>query len=265
MKIIKNENYQAICINDNIDGVALKKIMIQNNIFSLRIENGVNNLDFLIEVRDIIKQLSIEYISKVENTVIEKLINLEILGLNSYGKSIISFKKLHKLQYLYLEYDKQITNIDVPNQLERLSLFKWKKNDCNLILPSFLTRLEIISNHFESLSFIENNRYKELGLYYMPKLVSLNEIFENKKLQKIRLKSCKRFKNYDELLNFPELEELIIEDCGLIDSIQSLKKLPKLKSLRIIGNNDLKDKEIAFIDELNDYFVCGKKGGKSYC
>ena len=97
----------------------------------------------------------------------------------------------------------------------------------------------------------------------MPKLVSLNEIFENKKLQKIRLKSCKRFKNYDELLNFPELEELIIEDCGVIDSIQSLKKLPKLKSLRIIGNNDLKDKEITFIDDLNDYFVCGKKGGKS--
>ena len=59
MKIINNENYQAICINDNIDGVDLKKIMIKNNIFSLRIENGVDNLDFLIEVKDIIKQLSI--------------------------------------------------------------------------------------------------------------------------------------------------------------------------------------------------------------
>ncbi len=264
IKIINNENYQNICISNNIDGVALKKLMIKNNIFSLSVEGDVENLDFLFEVKDIIKKLSIEYIAKVDNTIIESLINLEFLGLLTIGKHIISFKNFRELQYLYIEFDKKITNIDIPNELERLTLYKWKKNHCNLILPNFLNRLEIVSNHFESLTFIENNQYKELGLYYMPKLVTLNGIFETEKLKKIHLKSCKRFKTYEELLNFPELEELIIEDCGVIDSIQSLKMLPKLKSLRIIGNNDLMDKEIEFIEELNDYFICGKKGGKNF-
>ncbi|MCF8410031.1 MAG: hypothetical protein K9G31_01960 [Crocinitomicaceae bacterium] len=264
IQIINNENYQNICINNNIDGVALKKLMIKNNIFSLSVEGNVENLDFLFEVKDIIKKLIIENIAKVDNTIIESLINLEFLGLKTIGKHIISFKNLRKLQYLYLEFDKKINNIDVLNELERLTLYKWKKNQWNLILPNFLKRLEIVSNHFESLTFIENNQYEELGLYYMPKLITLNGIFENKKLKKIHLKSCKRFKTYEELLNFPELEELIIEDCGVIDSIQSLKILPKLKSLRIIGNNDLMDKETEFIEELNYYFVCGKQGGMNF-
>jgi hypothetical protein len=264
VKIINNDNYQAICINDNIDGVTLKNLMIKNDIFSLQVDGYVENLDFLFEVKDILKKLIIDHNAKVENTIIEKLTNLEFLGLNTLGKFNISFKNFYKLQYLYLEFDKKITNINVPNELERLTLLKWKKNHCNIILPHFLNRLEIISNHFESLSFIENNQFKELGLYYMPKLVTLNGIFENKKLQKIHLQSCKRFKNYEEFFNFPDVEEIIIEDCGVIESIQSLKKLPKLKSLRIIGNNDLLDKEIEFINELNYYFVCGKIGGKKY-
>jgi hypothetical protein len=165
---------------------------------------------------------------------------------------------------LYLEFDKNFTALDVPSNLERLTLRKWKKNIEKLNLPNSLNRLEIISNHFENIDFIENNNFIELGLYYMPKLESLQGIFNNKNLKKITLQSCKRFKNYEEFLNFPELEEIIIEDCGIIESIQSLKKIPKIKKLEIIGNNDLKDKDINFIKDLDEYFVCGEIGGKKY-
>jgi hypothetical protein len=262
--VYNTELKKTISINENVTGQELKKIMIENNIFSLKIENGVDSLDFLNDLKEILIKLSIDYIKKLDYTKIESLNQLSYLSINTLGKSSINFSNFIKLEYLYLEFDKNLVNLDVPSNLNRLTLRKWKKNSEKLSLPNTLKRLEIISNHFENIDFMENNNFIELGLYYMPKLESLQGIFNNKNLKKITLQSCKRFKNYEEFLNFPELEEIIIEDCGLIESIQILKKIPNLKSLQIVGNNDLKDKEIDFIKDLDYYYVCGEGGGKKY-
>lgn len=262
--IYSNEHNKSISIDENVSGQVIKDLMIKNNTFSLHIKEGVEDLSFLIEIKDVIEKIRIDFIKNLDYNILQFLCNLTHLTVETFGKSNITFKNFRKLKYLYLDFDKNLVNIDIPSNLERLTLRKWKKNSEKLNLPNSLNRLEIISNHFENIDFIENNNFIELGLYYMPKLESLEGIFENKKLKKLTLQSCKRFKKYEEFLNFPELEEIIIEDCGLIESIQTLKKIPKLKSLQIVGNNDLKDKDIAFIKELDYYYVCGEGGGKKY-
>lgn len=255
---------KVISINGEIDNSSLKKLMLENSIFSIYIEKDVQNLDFLKGNEELINRLYFMTSKKFDYNIVSNLSNLNLLSIISIGNSEVNFNKFYHLKQLNLHFDKKFININIPSQVELLSLRNWKTKSEKITLPIYLIRLEIIQNHLENLSFIEKNHFPELGLYYMPKLESLEGIFENKKLKKLTLQSCKRFKKYEEFLNFPDLEEIIIEDCGLIESIQILKKIPKLKSLQIVGNNDLKDKDIAFIKELNYYYVCGEGGGKKY-
>lgn len=264
IKIYNTPIKKVISINGSVNSSTLKKLMLENNIFSIYIEKDVPDIDFLKGNEELIQRLYFMSSNKFNYNVVSDLSNLNILSIVSIGNSEINFNKFYRLEQLNLHYDNKFVNINVPSQIEILSLRNWKTKTEAITLPKYLNRLEIIQSQLEKLLFIEKNFFSEIGLYYMPKLESLQGIFNNKNLKKITLQSCKRFKNYEEFLNFPELEEIIIEDCGLIESIQVLKKIPHLKSLKIVGNNDLKDKDIDFIKELDYYYVCGKGGGKKY-
>jgi hypothetical protein len=183
--IYNNEHNKSISIDENTSGKVLRDLMLENNTFSLHIKEGVDSLNFLIELKDIIEKIRIDFIKNLDYNNLEVLSNLTHLTVETFGKSKVTFKNFKKLKYLFLEFDKSIVNVDVPSNLERLTLRKWKRNNEKLKLPNSLNRLEIISNHFENIDFLENKNFIELGLYYMPKLESLEGILENNKLKKL--------------------------------------------------------------------------------
>lgn len=261
----KNYYMLEIGVNSNdIDLNHLKFEIEKYKIFHFIIGEKLIDLNFLKDIKDVVRVLINLYSSSKNFEVISNLSNLEFLRLDDIKKSKLELKNLQNLKELIIKANGLITGLEFLNKLERLEIYSWKKEFGLLKLPKNLYRLELIRFNGENLDFSIQSNINELGLYYCYKTINISEIVNYKELKKIHFQSCKKIKDLTPLLYLKNLEEVYLEDQGTIESIQFLRNIKTLKSLKITGNSTILDPDIDFIKDLDDYFVCGEIGGKKY-
>ena len=222
--------------------------MNEESIINYIIKNNIENLSFnqydgfssneMTPYSNIetIKRLEI-VLDNIESDQIVKFKNLIYLYMNSPIKTKMDLSVFTKLQYLNLEWNTKILNLDTLDSLRSLTLRRYKGNTIELIKLESIKELIFIQGNINSLNFINSlKRIKKLGLFYLKNLLEIKPI-EHLNLEGLEIDRCKNIQYKDSLSFCKELKQLKISDSSSIPNLSFLAKLKNLKFFSFVGTN----------------------------
>tara|TARA_R110002033_G_scaffold170860_1_gene214517 strand:- start:2829 stop:3686 length:858 start_codon:yes stop_codon:yes gene_type:complete len=222
--------------------------MNEESIINYIIKNNIENLSFNqydgFSSKDMkpysninaIKRLEI-VLDNIESDQVVKFKNLMYLYMSSPLKTKMDLSIFTKLQYLNLEWNTKILNLNTLDSLKSLTLRKYKGNPVNLTKLKSIEELIFIQGNINSLNFISSlKKIKKLGLFYLKNILEIKPI-KYVNLEDLEIDSCKNIQYEDSLFFCKELRQLKISDSSSLPNLSFLTRLKDLKFLSFVGTN----------------------------
>lgn len=238
----------------------IKKIIQTNNLNGLRIFDHLDRLQSLDFLNDLtfLKELYISCMYDQDFSFLKNLINLEFLGIDvcisKENEIDISFQTKLKSLYLYWRKGK-ILGLENCKEIDNLVLSTFNEKNLNPIsCLKKITYLKITESKIQSLEGIEElTKIENLILGYCRSLKSIKHLNGLNELKSLEIANCNKIEDFYLLSNLPNLEELILTSCKDIPSIEFVQYLPNLKTLKLFGNTNIVDGNIAIAKHLKIY------------
>lgn len=170
------------------------------------------------------------------------LSNLKKLSINVPGETKIDFSNLTQLEYLSINWRKNLVGLEKTNLLSLCIVDFTEKNLSALTKIQGIKSLKIKTGTIKSLSGIEELKdIEEVNIGNCKQLISIQGIDSLIKLSFVEFNKCKNIVSFESLRGLPRLITLNIIDCGEIDSIVFVTELPSLRNFSLLGNTIVKD------------------------
>jgi hypothetical protein len=201
------------------------------------------SIDFLQNLAPVLKGITILE-PYFETSIINSLNQLEYIGLADNGKDILDLSNFPNLKTLAVDFGPRLKKLESCNNLESLTLskFKCKTDDLEALPPLHkLEELTLLISPISSLKGIGRCvSIKKLKLYSLTKLISIEDLSGlAKTLESLEILSCKKIGDYESLRKVKSLKTIKLGDSGVIKSLRFLEELPNLEFFSFVGTNVL--------------------------
>ena len=246
--VVDKKKLKFIDIKNVGEFLIIDSSMNEESIINYIIKNNIENLSFNqydgFLSKDIKPYSNIDNIKRIEiilNNIepdqVVKFKNLIYLYMSSPLKTKMDLSIFTKLQYLNIEWNTKILNLNTLDSLKSLTLRKYKGNPVNLTKLKSIKELIFIQGNINSLDFISSlKKLKKLGLFYLKNLLEIKPI-KDVNLKDLEIDSCKNIQYKDSLFFCEELRQLKISDSSPLPNLSFLTRLKDLKFLSFVGTN----------------------------
>lgn len=238
----------------------------KNNLRGLRIfavlkEDLLEDISFLKDY-DFLEELDITGFSADYNFgFLKSLTKLKNLSINAEGKNEIDFSGQVNLEYLTINWRKNIRGINHCQKLKKIILVEYK--EINLAPINELGNLEeliIKTGTLKNLDGVENNYgLLRVELGYCKSLVFIKALNGLEKLKSLRIEKCPSIRDYENLTKLHSIEELLLIDCKGVKSIKFINNFPSLRKLSILGNTEIVDGDLIPAKNIKEVFYDHKE------
>jgi len=244
----KNEERGDFLINPhegNIKNLLSSGLKFKNIEINSSMGLVARNLDFL-ELVDFIESVSIIGSKEYDLSSLATLKNLKYLRVTTGISQPTDFSRFENLEYLYIDHNKCIKNINKLPSLATLSLQGYKNRDLTEFEFCYnLKSLSLVISSISSLVGIQNLKKLEcLDLCKCKALLSLDNIENLEKLETLDLEGCPKIQDLTPLKHLASLTKLYIHDCKDIKSIKPIKDLHNLQDISLTGSTNVIDGDL---------------------
>lgn len=214
-----------------------------------KVENIIINQHKGYELKDIKDLSSISNLKKmmivstdIDLAGIENLTNLTYIYFSSPVNSKVDFSRFQFLEYLNVEWNKKILNLNHLKGLSRLVLRKYKGDFLEFERVP-ISDLTLISSNIPNLEILEYfPRLKKISLFNLRKLeciAGLNLIKNG--LIDIELESCKKIVSYDVFSELVNLKSMKFFGCPDFSNLDFVNGMNSLQFFSFVGIKVLND------------------------
>ena len=232
-----------------------KDIMEREDIDGLRLSKSVGwrdtDISFILDIQDL-TSLAIYNYDVIDIRLLEKMPNLEHVGVYCNPKHKINFSKLKKLQYAYLHWSLRYESIFECKTLEYLNFENLRGLDLTALKElTNLHTLKISSRTLKSLHGIEVlTKLKDLDLFDCRQLLSLEGLEKLPQLKRLEIECVKKIEDIEALRELVNLEYLRVDNCGKIESLDPIHHCKKLETFFFTDSTNILDGDLNPIIEL---------------
>jgi hypothetical protein len=230
------EEIYAVIKSKNLNGL---------RIFSELKNDRLEDISFLKDYT-FLEQLDVTSANDFDFSFLKNLTNLKKLSINVEGNNEINLGSLTQLQYLSIQWRKQITGFDNCTSLSSLGLIEFKEKDLQKIQGlKNLAELRIKTGTIENLSGADKLiNLRTLNIGNCKKLQSIKAINHLPSLKELYLDTCPNIYDYDEVTDLPNLDTLNLADCRKVQSLKFIERYPSLQNLSLLGNTIIVDGDL---------------------
>jgi Leucine-rich repeat (LRR) protein len=91
---------------------------------------------------------------------------------------------------------------------------------------------------------------RELGLFFLTKLESLQGVEDLTSLEILNIETCKKISSIEQVSKLTNLRQIAFANCGDIESIEPLRNLKKLEILHFYDSTNVLDGDLSALTEL---------------
>ncbi|TWU17554.1 hypothetical protein Pla52o_51100 [Novipirellula galeiformis] len=201
------------------------------------------DLEFLRDFPNI-TAVAISYGKGIDLAGLQYLKGLQYLTLDTY-KGPPDLGQFSKLRTLSAEWSPQLSPDERNEQLENLTLFKYKcpRSDlsCLPVVPS-LKHLELNLSAITSLEGVERQRHvQSLHFYRFAKLTRIADItsLSGGSLQLVKFELCKKIEDIDQLGQLESVKKMTLDRCADIKDLEFLRGCSQLEEFVILDTKIL--------------------------
>lgn len=199
------------------------------------------DLSRLVELR--LKALSVPYPDAIDVSAARDMDSLEYLAVGAARS--LDLRRLRSLRHLRAGFSRSSR---LPGSWPSLESCSWsacspRTGDLTFMgnAPR-LTKLELIEGSIRSLHGIEDMPLRELDLYGLQSLWSVEGL--GPVLELIRLEKCKAIRDLSPIGRCPAVHTLVLADCGEVPSLRFIRSLPMLHRVVITGDTRIVDGDL---------------------
>jgi len=190
-----------------------------------------------------LKALSVPYPDGIDLSPVRDMDALEYLTLGAARP--LDLRRLRSLRHLKADFSKAMR---LPESWPCLETCSWsgcspRSGDLTFMGSApRLSKLELVEGSIRSLRGVQDMPLRELDLYGLRSLWSLDGL--GPEVELVKLEKCSAIPDFSPLGRCSALQTLVLADCGDVPSLRFIRSLPKLRRVVLFGDTRIVDGDL---------------------
>ena len=266
------ENYQIVdsdvglgaCLiaGGNWD-TSLLDVIRKNNVKHLRLSSSMgwedNDVHFLRDLKGYgLKGVEIYSWENTDLSPLDALLDLSFIGVEVNLKQELDLSVFEQLRTLKARWSKNIINIHLCAAMESLNIVNYPFEDLTVLKDlRRLRSLAITSNKLKRLEGMAPLKHlKAIDFFSCVQLEDVEELGVSRALEEITMEKCRKISVLPDLSKLEGVRKISLNDCGAIESLKALKNCKMLENLFFLGDTNVLDGELSFLEKMPSLKEC---------